>query len=93
MGHRLSQLALFGREHPPTWRDVIADLRWVNQHWTRPGWVSLNVHGQVVPSNSLDRGEFPLYGREAIPASRRFDAPAAARRLLAALRAGEAIAS
>ena len=81
------QLALFGREHPPTWHALISVLRVMNAAYDGPGPVSLNVHGLPAPSDDCDG---PLYGREELPGDGRpFDAPAAARRLLAALKAGE----
>ena len=82
------QLALFGREHPPKWRDLIAQLRGLNAAYDGPGTVALNVHGLPGPWDDMWDGY--LYGREELPGDDRpFDAPAAARRLLAALRAGE----
>jgi hypothetical protein len=91
----VKQQALFGRVHPPTWRGLIAELRRVNEAYDGPGPVCLDVHGRVTPWELVSRrtselAGFEQYGREELPGDGRpFDAPAAARRLLAALKAGE----
>jgi hypothetical protein len=94
----LNQLALFGRVHPPKWRDLIAELRRLNAVYDGPGPVSLDIHGLIVPGCANPAGcdgeHAYQFGREEIPGDGRpFDAPGAARRLLAALKAGEVAGS
>jgi hypothetical protein len=79
----MKQIALWGPEVPPKLRWLTAELRHLNAKYTGDFVVSFDGKG-LLAVNPI-RG--PVYGRERLPgASKAFDAVAAARRLLAALR-------
>jgi hypothetical protein len=79
----MKQIGLWGPPTPPTERSLTESLRGLNRLFSGPFSVSLNDKGLV----ALAEEKGPRYGSETLPGSgQRFDAPAAARRLLAALR-------
>jgi hypothetical protein len=79
----MKQIGLWGPKDPPTLRSLTESLRGLNRLFKEPFTVSLNEKGLVALADTKG----PRYGLENLPGSAlKFDAPAAARRLLAALR-------
>lgn len=92
----MRQIPLWGPAEPPTLRAVTALLRQINGLFAHQLAVSITAHGIVAgriegpPTVALPYGAERLqemrYGREILPGnSQKFDAVAAARRLIAAL--------
>lgn len=80
----MKQLGLWGPASPPTERTVTASLRGLNKLLSVATPVSITGKGLVGASSECPK---PHYGREIVPGNgKKFDAPASARRLLAALR-------
>lgn len=82
----MRQLGLWGPAAPPQLRNVISTLRALNRAHTDPVAVAITDKG-LIGFPDGPRGECQFYGRELLPGGNKsFNAPGAARRLLAALR-------